>query len=64
MDGAEVAKTIVGAAVKGAASGGGTIGTPFRAINTAGNAIGGIAKNTTKFYSPNKNKKSRFRKKI
>jgi len=53
---------MVGAVVKGAASGGGFIGGLARGLQTAGNAVTGIAKNVTKFYKPSKQKGNRFRK--
>ena len=62
-----MADSIVGAALqgalKGAASGNGTVSAPFKAIQAGGNAIKGIKKSISGFYSPNKNRKTRFRKK-
>lgn len=53
---------MVGAVVKGAASGGGLIGAGARAVQTGGNAIRGITKNLSKWSAPSKPKKSRFKK--
>lgn len=58
---------IVGAAVKGAitggASGGGLLSTPFKAIRAGGNAIQGIKRNLTRFHDKQMVKKPVFKKK-
>ena len=50
------------AVVKGAANGGGLIGAPFKAAQTAGNVINGVQKSLHRFDKAQV-KKSRFRQK-
>ena len=62
-----MADSIIGAglkgALRGAASGGGMVSTPFKAIQAGGNAIQGIKRNVHNF-NKRKNQKSHFKKKM
>lgn len=62
-----MADSIIGAgvqgALRGAASGGGMVSAPFKAVQVGGNAIKGIAKNVHSF-NKRKNQKSHFKKKM
>ena len=56
-----IATKVVGAAVRGAASGGGFIGGLAKGLQVGGNAVTKVAKNITGYYKPSK-RKNRFKK--
>jgi len=56
-----MADSIIGAgvqgALRGAASGGGMVSTPFKAVQAGGNAIKGVARNISNFHDKQNKKK-------
>lgn len=62
MEGLKTAGQVAGAFAKGVTSGSGPLGAAGNLVRNVGNTIQGVKKNVTKFYTPKKTKKTRFKK--